>query len=158
VEDWGQADNLVREIGDLQLKIKQAEASAKDRIDEIKAELAECVKPFCENIDLNVRSLEAFSAGRKKDFGGKKSRKLNFGILGWRQSSSVKTKKNTLELIKEGFSKAKAAVFIRVKENVDKEALAKLTDEQLAGVGARRKVRDDFFVEPFKPEAVDLVQ
>ena len=53
------------------------------------------------------------------------------------------------------FSKAKAAACIRVKESVDKEALAKLTDEQLADIGARRKEKDVFFVEPALPEAVD---
>jgi hypothetical protein len=38
---------------------------------------------------------------------------------------------------------------------VDKEALAKLTEEQLTSVGARRKVKDVFFVEPSSQEAVD---
>jgi RNase H-fold protein (predicted Holliday junction resolvase) len=44
---------------------------------------------------------------------------------------------------------------IRIKESVDKEALAKLTDERLSIVKARRKSKDAFFVEPTLTEAAD---
>jgi phage host-nuclease inhibitor protein Gam len=140
------------------MQIKQAEETAKDDINEIKAELAEKVKPLQEEIKLKVRSLEAFAALHKNDFGKKRSRKLNFGILGWRKSTSISIKKNTLELIKQVFTNAKQKMCIRVKESVDKEALAKLTEEQLASVGARRKEKDVFFVEPSSQEAVDYVE
>jgi hypothetical protein len=41
---------------------------------------------------------------------------------------------------------------------VDKEALAKLTDEELASIKARRKTRDAFFVEPILIEAVNYTE
>lgn len=155
VADWDDADRMVREMGDLQTQVKQAEQSAKDDINETKADLAEKVKPLQEQIKGCVQTLEAFAVNRKADFKGNKSRKLNFGVVGWRKSTSISIKKTTLELIKKVFSKAKAAHFIHTKETVDKEALAKLTDKDLTSVGARRKVKDDFFVEPVLPEAVD---
>jgi len=157
VPDWQHADDFVRRIGDLQMQINEAEHKAKDDIDEVKSELAEKTQPLQEQIELYYQSLEAFCATRKDDFGKNRSRKLNFGILGWRKSTSIKIKKNTLELIKQIFSKKKAAVYIRIKESIDKEALAKLTDEKLAGVGARREEKDVFFVEPNLPEAVDYI-
>lgn len=155
IANWNEADNFVREVGDLQLKINQAEATTKDKIDEIKAELVEEVKPHQEAIKLHVQSLEAFAVTHRAHFKKQRSLKLNFGKLGWRKSTSISIKKNTLELIKQVFSKAKAAACIHVKESADKEALIKLTDEQLASVGARRKEKDVFFVEPDLPEAVD---
>ncbi len=157
ISDWEEADNFVRDIGDLRLKINQAEHRAKDSIDEIKAELAEEVKPHQEAIKLYHRSLEIFAANHPSGFGRKRSRKLNFGLLGWRKSTSISIKKNTFELIRAAFAKAKAKLYIRTKETVDKDALAKLTDEQLAAIGARRKEKDVFFVEPELPEAVDYV-
>ena len=158
IPDWEQADLRIRLIGDLQMQISQAEETAKDDINEIKAELAKKVKPLQEEIKLNVQSMEAFAALHKNDFGKKRSRKLSFGILGWRKSTFISIKKNTLEEIKFLFTRAKQKMCIRVKESVDKEALAKLTDEQLASVGARRKEKDVFFVEPSSQEAVDYCE
>jgi phage host-nuclease inhibitor protein Gam len=158
VLDWPFADEYIRQIGNLQMQIKQAEEAAKDDINEVKAELAKKVKPPQDKIKLYVRSLEAFAALHKKDFGKKRSRKLSFGILGWRKSHPISIKKNTLERIKQVFTKAKQKMYIRVKESVDKEALAKLTEEQLASVGARRKEKDVFFVEPSSQEAVDYCE
>ncbi len=158
VPNWEHADDFVRRISDLAKKITDAEQAAKDKINEVKADMADELKPLQEKIQLYTRSLEAFGAIHKADFGKKRSRKLNFGILGWRKSTSVSVTKKTLGLIKEVFSRAKAKQFIHTKETVDKEALAKLTDEQLAEVSARRKVKDDFFVEPAVPEVVDYVR
>jgi len=152
VKGWSYANEYVRRVGDLQMKITAAEHKAADDINEVKAELAKKVKPLQQEIDTYVRSLEAFAAAHKADFEKNRSKKLNFGKIGWRKSTSIITKKNTLELVKKVFAKAKCVACIIIKETVSKEALAKLTDEDLASVGARRKIKDDFFVEPDLPE------
>ena len=154
ITDWAAADDVLKQIGDMMMSITQAEVTAKDAIDEARAELAEIVNPINETIAAQIERLEAFAAARTEDFGSDRSRKLNFGVLGWRKSTSIAVKKNTLELIKEVFGK-NSDIYIRTKEEVDKTALAKLTDEELAGVGAKRKVTDDFFAEPALPEAID---
>jgi len=159
VGSWEKADDYIREIGDLQLLIKAAEEKANDDINETRAELAGTVKPCQEAIKLYARSLEAFATANKGDFKNSQSRKLNFGCLGWRKSkAAISVKKTTLDLIKKVFSKARAAGFIHTKETVDKEALARLTDGQLAKVGATRKHKEVFFVDPDLPEAVDYVE
>lgn len=158
VPNWEHADNFVRRIGELQQKIQAEEAKAKTKIDQAKSDLAKRVKSYQETIELYHRSLEAFATSHQGDFKKQKSRKLNFGILGWRKSTSISIKKKTLDLIKQVLSKAKAAACIRIKESVDKEALAKLTDEQLASVGAQRKRKEVFFVEPDLTEAADYNQ
>jgi len=160
IENWQQADEAVREIADLQTKIQQAQAKAADDINEAKSELAETIKPAQEQIKQITSSIEAFALGRKAEFGKQKSRKLNFGVIGWRKSSSVAIKKTkvTIELIKKLYSAAKAKTFLHIKETVDKEALKKLDDEQLAEVGAKRDNKEIFFVEPAMPEAVDYCE
>jgi len=158
IANWEKADESVRTIGELQMQITQAEQAAADDINDVKLKLAEKVKSRQKTIELHVRSLEAFAETHRTDFKKTRSRKLNFGTLGWRHSSFIKIKKNTLERIKKVFSKAKKVACIRVKETVDKEALAKLTDGQLASVGARREEKDVFFVEPDLPEAVDYCE
>jgi phage host-nuclease inhibitor protein Gam len=154
ITDWVEADRFIKQIGVLQDKIKEAERQAGDDINKAKTVLTTATEFPQGKITQFVDSLEAFAAAHKDDFGKERSKKLNFGLLGWRKSSSVAIKKTTLEKIKAGFAKAKAAMCIITKETVSKEALAKLTDEELASVGARREVKDDFFVEPDLPEAV----
>ena len=158
IADWEKADEYIRVIGDLQMQIEQACISAQDDINDRKLKLAEELKPLQEAVKLYQRSLEVFATTHQADFGKKRSRKLNFGLLGWRKSTSISIKKNTLELIKAAFTKAKAKLYIRTKDAVDKDALAKLTDERLAAIGARRKEKDVFFVEPELPEAVDYCE
>jgi len=158
IESWEKADQVLRDLGDLQLKVAGAEAKAKDDINEVKAELAETVKLFGGQQQQYVRSLEAFAAGRRAEFGGQKSRQLNQGVIGWRKSTSIRIKKNTLELIKEIFSRAKWHTFIHTKETVDKEALGKLKDEELEEIGARRLTKNIFFAEPNQLKAVDYVE
>jgi len=158
IANWEHADNFVRRIGELQNKIQAKEAKAKTKIDQAKANLVRQVKPHQETIEVYMRSLEAYAISHQDDLKKQKSRKLNFGVLGWRKSTSTSITKKTLELIREFFSKAKAATCIRVKESVDKEALARLTDEDLALVKAQRKSKEVFFVEPDLIEIADYNQ
>ena len=156
--NWADVDQGLCEIGNLQLKINAAESKAKDDIDEAKLELAVTVKPLQEEIKDLVATIEVFASQdiQKPDFHGAKSMKLGFGTLGWRASTSIKiSTKKTLGKIREAFSAVKARSLINVKESVDKNALAKLKDEDLAKVNARRVNKDVFFVEPDLPEAVD---
>lgn len=157
VDNWTRADELVRMNGDLDVQIAKAEASCKKKIDVANAELAKVVEPLNKEIDLNFYSIEAFAVNHQKDFGNNRSRKLNHGLLGWRKSTKISIKTDTtLDLIKQVFKGAKRKSLITVKESPDKNALAKLTDEQLASINARRKPKDDFFVEPNLPKAINL--
>lgn len=155
VNNWWHADQLIRDIGNCEAGIQEAEDRARKKIESIKAELAVKAKPVQDMITRRIRSLEAFAVIHKNDFEKQKSKKLNFGILGWRKSTSIRVKKATLELIRQVFSKAKAALYIHTKESVNKEALAKLTEEQLASVGARRDSKEVFFVEPDLTKAAE---
>lgn len=154
IPDWQHVDAIVRRIGDLQLEIVGCEQKAKDKIDKAKAELAESVKPIQDKIQLHTHSIEAFAVNNRKDFGKSQSKKLNFGLLGWRKSTSISVKKTTLELVQKIFGRNHKK-YIHVKETVNKEALKQLTDEQLASIAAQRKIKEAFFVEPELPEAVD---
>lgn len=155
VDSWRHADQLIHDIGDCEAEIRQAEDNARKKIESIKAELAVKTQPLQDMAARHTRNLEAFAITHKNDFEKQKSKKLNFGTLGWRKSTSIRVKKITLEKINLVFSKAFAASLIRVKESVDKDALAKLTDEELASVGARRDSKDVFFVEPDLTKAAE---
>ena len=157
VRDWAHADELVRKIADHQDTIRKKEIIAKVKVDNFKKALAGGVKPYQNAIARFQESLEAFATTHRTDLKKKqRSWKLNFGILGWRKSTSVAiSTKKTLGLIKQLFTKALRESCIITKESVSKDALAKLTDEQLASVKARREEKDVFFVELASQKAAD---
>ena len=102
IPDWGHADACVKRIGTLQAQIAEAELEADEKIAAIKAALQEDTREKFDAIDLNLRSLEAFAEKHPDDFGKARSKKLAFGSLGWRKSTSIKiSAKKTLELLKE---------------------------------------------------------
>ena len=154
IADWEQADRLIREIADLKRRITAAEANAASEIDAVKKHLAMQLSPWQQRIGLYVRSLEAFATAHRAEFEGK-SRKLNFGILGWRKSTRITITKKTLELIRQFFNRAEQEACIKVKESVDREALSKFSDEELADVEAGREVKDEVFVQPNQIEGAD---
>ncbi|HOT73758.1 MAG TPA: host-nuclease inhibitor Gam family protein [Anaerohalosphaeraceae bacterium] len=154
IQSWEEADKLLAILGTELAFIEQQEAEADRIIQGAKEELLYRVRPAQERIEKIVRSLEAFCTARKEDFGKNKSRQLNFGTLGWRKSTSLALSKNTLEKIKEVFG-PQAQAYLRIKETPDKDALAKLSDEQLRAIAARRVVRDDFFAEPDRSQAAE---
>ena len=155
VPDWKHADDIVRRVGGLQYRIEACQGFAKLNIDKIKDELQAKVSGFQAAIDIDTLSLQAFCESRRGEFKKQRSKKLVFGWVGWRKSTSIGIKKTTLDLIKSRLSAAKRKSCIIVKESVDKNALAKLTDELLAKVKAQREEKDVFFVEPSTPEAAD---
>jgi len=154
IDSWKGADYVIQRIGSLQGDIEKAERIAQEKIDAIKAELAGTVAPAQQGVKDYTESLEAFAMQHLPDFEGKQSRQLNHGTLGWRRSTLITVAKNAIDLIKIQLGK-KADGYLHIKETPDKEALAKLTDEELKSVGARRKYKDVFFVEPEKVEAAD---
>jgi phage host-nuclease inhibitor protein Gam len=156
ISDWSKADQLIHDLGVFEMTITAAEHEATDQINKIKADLEVKVRQLRAEQKNLVDSLEQFALFHTKDFGDARSRKLDFGMLGWRSSTAIEIAATTLERIKVYFTSAEQKACIRVgKESVDKEALAKLTDEKLAIVKARRKTKDAFFVEPLITEAAD---
>ncbi len=154
IADWQEADDLLCRLGEAINTIAALHADADVRINQIKASLSVQVDNIKETIGQITRSLERFAAAHKEEFGASRSRRLNFGVLGWRKSSRIIVAKDTLNRIRNVFGR-RAAELLHIKESIDKEALAKLTDEELRAVSAKRKIVDAFFVEPDLVRAAD---
>lgn len=142
-------------MGELQAEIDDLESEAQEKIDKIVADLSKKTEPLQRDRDLQFRSLEAFCNRKRSDFGKLRSRKLNFGKMGWHRSTAIITSEKTLDLIKAKLSKAESESCISVKVSISKKGLGKLKEDKLALVKARREDTEVFFVEPNKIEAVD---
>ncbi len=107
IADWQQADEKLKTLGDLINVITVAESGAKDEIDRIKEGLKQTTAPAAAQIEMLTASLQAFCAAHAEDFGSAKSRKLQFGTVGWRASTAIKIAngKDTVEMLKQVFWK-----------------------------------------------------
>lgn len=151
VTSLDEAGESVKRIGELQNSIAIVKANADAKISEIKSSANAEVTALVEHIKLHTNALKSYSkANRKSVFSNAQSITLTHGCVGWRKKpTSIEVKKDTLGLIKKLFSPRRRKRFIIVTEEVNKTELAKLTDEQLAAINARRKTsRETFFVEP----------
>ncbi|MEW5804075.1 MAG: host-nuclease inhibitor Gam family protein [bacterium] len=142
-------DSVLRVLADRMRQIQEIEAQAEKEIDKITADKVAQARP----IHLDIKNLEdalTLFIEENKDalFSESKSRELNFGTIGFRQSTKVKTKKDTLELIK-GFAKdnPEFRLAIKIEEKLNKEAMKSWPVERLNQVNAKKEIKDIPFYE-----------
>ncbi|MHB9292660.1 hypothetical protein Holit_01762 [Hollandina sp. SP2] len=143
------ANLVLKEIGLLERELESIDAEANKQIMEIKAGAIKRGEGLRKRITDNAALLGAFAEyNRSELFKDRKSVDLSFGTFGYRKSTSISVKRTTLDLLKD----LHLDKFIRLKEEPDKDAMAVMTEEELAQVDAVRKVKDAFFCEANKEE------
>lgn len=145
LRSWEEADDALRRHGLLQLQREEFEAELHRSVTEAKERVEREVAPIRTEQEQIERALQAFAEAHREEFGDTKSRRLTFGLLGWRWSVSLRVKdtERTLGALKERGMQA----FIRLKEEVDKERLRECTDAVLTAIGVTRKAGNTFFFE-----------
>lgn len=144
-----EADATLAQIAAKKRELDLLELGLKERIDSMKLKCAEESEPIRQDIEALEQSLVRFGESKKAElFGRKRSRLLTFGTLGFRASSSIKPMRKTTWGQVLGFLKGAGLTHcIRVKEDVDKDALRQLSEDKLAEVGCRLERSDVFFYE-----------
>ena len=124
-----------------------------EQVDEIKTRAAAETEPIRLEIAALELAIGRFAEASKAElFSKKKSVQLQFGIVGFRASSKLKTlKKWTFERVLATLRDTGMREYI--KEEVDKEKLKGLAPETLAGIGCTVVQEDVFYYElPEQPE------
>ena len=139
------ADKALFELCELEGKLEEIDTKAEREIAQIREKVTTTGKPIRERIKELNATLKAWASFYKKDlFKEHKSIERPFGTFGYRKSpAKIVITKETIELLK----KQGHLDFVRIKEEVDKEALRDFTDEELAAVGASRKIKEEFFCQ-----------
>lgn len=144
-----EANEALREIGELKRIAADIENRMNDDIAQIKANAAEEAAPHNTRRTSLENGLLAFAELKKGEiFGSKRSVKLDYGELGYRKSTELGTVKGTIWKVVLG--KLKELAFkeaIRIKEEPDKEIMSQWPPERLALVGCERKEKDTFWFE-----------
>ncbi len=143
------ADKALQELCELSREIDLINLDGQDRIDAIKADMQAKALPVTQRKEILEASLTAFSLGNKKElFTKEKSKILNFGTIGFRSSTKLKTaSKIKWEQVLEKLKEKSLVDYIRTKDEVDKEKLKKADSNLLTEVGCQIITEDVFFYE-----------
>lgn len=158
-QDDTEARNAIREIGDLNRDVLRIEADLNDKIAALQEEYGKKVAPLREQVKAKTEGLRIFSEANRDRLtrGGKvKFHKFATGEISWRlrpAKVTIRGKDDVIEAIK---SARLGKRFLRVKEDINKEAML----EDRATAGAIQGVSigsdgEDFLVEPFETELAE---
>ncbi len=147
-----------------QNKLASIEAEMNRKINDVKSKYQDQITELKDMIDEPLEILEVYAKEQQENWGKKKSLELLHCVIGFRTGMPKveKDKKFTWDAVTELLSKNKVfkSLFIRTKEEINKEAilaldkedsmLARLKDECYIMV----KQDETFYVEPKKEEVV----
>ena len=149
VKSLADANSALAEIGELKRRITLIETEMNEQIDRARAEAEVEAAPLQAQVAQIEAGLQAFAEFSKRElFKEKRSAELDFGTIGFRKSSQIKTKpKFTWKMVLAKLKEMKFATAIRTKEEINKEELSGWPEERLELVGARRVEKDQFWYE-----------
>ena len=149
IRDLNEANRVLEEMCRLQAGLEEVDREARDGIDAFKSDAAAKATPLKQRLQELEAGLNLFAAcDREHLFRERRTVQLVFGAFGWRRSSQIKpqpkwTWKKVLERVRAlGLVEA-----VRVREDVDREALHRWSDEKLMKIGARRVQLETFWYE-----------
>lgn len=144
-----QAEGALAEMAALDRKLAVIEGNMNAAMDAAKANAQRDSAPLLARRKALADAVATFATLNKTElFSKMRSLELAFGIIGWRQSTQLAqlpriTQAMTLEKLHEyGFSDA-----VRLKEEINKDAMAAWPDERLEMVGMKRRQLDTFYIE-----------
>lgn len=158
LKDWAEVDEQLRVIG-----IKDAFIAKKEA--EMNTAILKVQKQFeAETVDARAvkvaaeKEIELFCQERRDEFVDSKTKALNYGLVAFRLSTPKLNvlKGFTWDSVIKLLKKFKMDEFIRVKEDVDRDAIkTKITEpKDLASIGLAITQSENFYYETFKKEIV----
>lgn len=156
-----EAREAIREIGDLNREQMRLEAEMNDQIAALQQHYGNRVSPLIERVAALTGGLQMFcDVNRDRLTGGGKVKSYQFttGKVAWRQKPAKVSLKKIEEVIERIKAAGLGARFLRVKEEVNKEAMLedRATATSIKGVSIGSD-GEDFIVEPFETELKEAV-
>ena len=149
VADLPRAESALMELASLERKTRAITDEANEKIDALKEAAKAETAPLETRKKAITDALGTFlKMNRAEVLGSRKSVELAFGLLGFRASTAICQMRGiSSEMTLERLKNAGLKEGIRIKEELDKDAMRGWPDERLALVGLTRQEKDQFYVE-----------
>jgi phage host-nuclease inhibitor protein Gam len=144
--DLAAVDKALELIAAAQADAGRLAAEVEERIAAIKADYDVRVKSLLALADEERGLVEAFAEIHPELFEPVRHQDLPHGRIGYRRAVSV-TLKNKAETVVAALESRGLNDAVIVRKSPNKDVLAAYDDETLAAVGARKTVRDQFYID-----------
>jgi phage host-nuclease inhibitor protein Gam len=157
IKDLKEADNALLQLASNTRALQRLQGDLNKRIDKLKAQFEQDSRQLVASSEALGNGLHAYAEHNKAElFVKRRSVELTFGTIGYRESSEVKpVPKSTWEKVLAALVRGNYDQAIRVKAEVDKEALRTFSAKELSEVGARMVTKDTFWFELKQEQLVD---
>ncbi|WP_169779325.1 host-nuclease inhibitor Gam family protein [Campylobacter curvus] len=151
INSFGDIDNALKRVCELSVGIEKINGEVTLECNRIKEARKSEVEKLENEKNFIEQQITLFCEDNKAEFAEKRSKEFTFGTIGYRISKSVSIPRvaakleSLLNAIK-AFGLGKECISYEEKPN--KEALAELDDADLARLGLKRVVKDNFRIQP----------
>lgn len=155
---WAEVDESLRMIALENAAVKKAEARMNEEVLAIQKRFDEETRAGRDTVTAKEKEIELYCIEHRDEFVGSKTKELNYGIISFRNPppklSCLRgfTWETVLALIK----KLKMDHFVRIKEEVDKDAIKEQMPDaaELAQIGLKLDQNEQFYYETKEVEIV----
>ncbi|PWM59587.1 MAG: hypothetical protein DBX91_06385 [Subdoligranulum variabile] len=144
--DWAAVDGALRDIRECEHALTELGVDRDRRIDAVRDEYRKMAEPLQNRLKKLGADVEAYVDAHRAELSGK-SRKMNFGVVGYRISSKLMLPAGK---VAEAIATLKAMgrkEFIKTTESLDREALKRQPAEFLEQIDAYVRQRDEFYYD-----------
>jgi phage host-nuclease inhibitor protein Gam len=148
IENWNDVDLALFEIARRSLETAALEADLGLEIQEVRGRFEGRIEALrAERDDIEGR-VAAFCLARREEFSEKRSRRLRFGRIGFRASERIDVSRELEETVIETLKSLGFSDCVESRERLDRNAMKRLGEADLARCGARRVKEDHVRIEP----------
>lgn len=148
VREWADVEGALEEIGMLDLEISELTSALGRKLYELLGEYSGMISELGNRRRAVESAIQLFCLLNKSEFAKKRSRRFHYGRIAFRTAERIEIPDElqtaaVATLKKLGFSEC-----IEIRERLDKSALKKLSDADLARCGIKRLREDHFRIDP----------
>lgn len=147
LRSWDDVSLHLKEIAECEMEIDEIEMNMNKKISDLKLEAAVKAKTYQDRIKRLELEVKEFTEENKADIKGK-TKALDFGKVGFRQSSKVVIK--NIKAVLNSLKARNMTDCISIIEKINKEKLKEYSEEIIAAIGATKKTQDVFWYETDK--------
>ncbi len=159
LDSFEAVDRSIRRIGQIDSLVRTHEAKFQQIVDKEKERLVSNTSGLMEEKKRLEKDIQDFAEYYMDRFEGKKSRKLNFGLIGFRKTTKLVTVKGwTWNRVVGKLEELKLFVFLKIHKSVDKEAVKNSgrTEQELKTWGVQIETEDEFFYEVDEAQIAEM--
>lgn len=155
LESWSEVDAALMEIAQAEIALTRINCDKDEQINILTEAAARVATPINGRITELREQIKQFAELNRLDFGKAKSKRLNFGELGWRLSSTIDIKPSAVPKVIENLRRMGMDDCVKVRESVNKDTLKTYSEERILQSGASIKTTDTFWLETDKERIIN---